>query len=97
MNNYVQAVHANMCVITTPLSKGSVIPVSNLVNILNSVSQNVYFITGNSGSNLFNNNKRIHTYPITYKWGASIYSKIINYTLLQIKVISFLIKNKKKY
>lgn len=85
----------NICVITTPLSDASITPVSNLINILSSLSQNMYFITGNSGSDLFNKNKKISTYSITYKLGTSISSKIINYASLQIKILSFLFKLRK--
>ena len=52
----------NIGVITSPLGDANKTCVSNLVNILHPLSNDIYFITGNGGCDLFKENKKIHTY-----------------------------------
>ena len=82
-------------VITIPLGDASIMPVSNLIDILSTLSQDIYFITGNSGCNLFNDNEKVKTYSITYNLQTNIMLKITNYILLQFKISYLLLKLRK--
>lgn len=72
--------------ITSPIGDASRAPVSNLVNILLTISRNIYFITGNAGCDLFEDNEKIRTYGFQYKLGSNVLTKIIRYTYLQFRI-----------
>ena len=65
----------NIGVITSPLGDANKTCVSNLVNILHPLSNDIYFITGNGGCDLFKENKKIHTYLSfrLFKWHSPIF------------------------
>lgn len=76
----------NIGIITSPIGVASRTPVSDLVNILLSFSNEVYFISGNEGRDLFKDNKRIHSYGIKYKLGSNAFTKIIRYFCMQVRI-----------
>ena len=82
----------NIGVITSPIGDASKTPVSNLVNILLPISNNIYFITGNAGCDLFIENEKTHTYGIQYKLGSNMFTKIVRYTYLQLRISCMLAK-----
>jgi glycosyltransferase involved in cell wall biosynthesis len=59
-------------------------PVSNLINIVYPLSNNIYLIT--LRHDLFKENNKIHTYEMQYKMGLNILTKIVKYTYLQLKI-----------
>ncbi|UGV40038.1 glycosyltransferase [Methanococcoides orientis] len=89
--------YSKICTITSPISDASVTPVSNLVKILRCISKDVCFITGNAGSNLFKDDESIHTIAINYKLGSNAFSKIIRYSLLQLKLSYLILRTAKNY
>ncbi|MDR7665095.1 glycosyltransferase family 4 protein [Methanosarcina sp. Z-7115] len=87
----------NICLITSPIGDASVTPVSNLAEIITHIAGEICLITGNAGSNLFNNDIRINTISINYKLGSSALSKIIRYLLLQLKISYYIIKKASRF
>lgn len=76
----------NICVVTFPRPKAGVIPLSNLVDILGHISDNLSIITGNEGSILFNEKCFLYNYSFDYYPNNNIYSKIFNYFTLQLNI-----------
>ena len=50
---------ANIGILTFPISKAGNIPLSNLVEILNPLSNDLYLVTGNDGYVFFKEDERI--------------------------------------
>lgn len=86
----------DICLITSPIGDASVTPVSNLAEIITSIAGEICLITGNAGSNLFENDLRINTISISYKLGSNALSKVIRYFFLQVKM-SYIVLKKAKY
>jgi glycosyltransferase involved in cell wall biosynthesis len=84
-------------IITKPLGSAGIVPVSNLVDILTTISDSVYIITANEGANL-NNHKRNDKLSIKlfqYKYGTNIIEKMVNNILLQFKITLCIFKRRK--
>jgi len=86
----------NIGVITFPISEAGNIPLSNLVDILEALSNNFYLITGNDGYTFFKDDKRIHAYGIKHERGTNSFTRIIKYIYVQLKISYQLAKVAKK-
>ncbi len=62
-------------------------PLSNLVDILEPLSNDLYLITGNDGYTFFKNYRRIHTYGIRHGWGKNTFTRILRYVYTQLKIL----------
>ncbi|MEA3457665.1 MAG: glycosyltransferase family 4 protein [Candidatus Thermoplasmatota archaeon] len=82
----------NIGLVTSPIAEGNKNQLSNLVTILRSISNDIYFITGNAGCTLFKENKEIHTYGIQYQLGSNAFTKIIRHFYMQLRISYKLIK-----
>ena len=83
----------NIGIITPPIGKAGFGPLSNLVEIVSSLSISTYVITGNEGMSLLQkNNQKIHILGVQYKPKVNIFTKIINHICMQLKMSSELIK-----
>ena len=76
----------NIGVVTFPIVEAGNIPLSNLVDILYTISNDVYLITGNDGYTLFKNDKRIHTYGIRHERGVNVFTRILRYIYTQLRI-----------
>ena len=76
----------NIGVLTFPISEAGNVPLSNLVDILYSLSNGVYLITGNDGYSLFKNDERIHTYGIMHENGGNVFTRILRYIYTQLRI-----------
>jgi len=76
----------NIGILTFPISKAGTIPLSNLVDIVYSLSNEIYLITGNDGYTFFKEDKRIHTYGIEHKTGRNVFTRILKYIYTQLKI-----------
>ncbi|MFZ2497813.1 glycosyltransferase family 4 protein [Methanosarcina sp.] len=87
----------NVGIITKPIiSKGALIPVSNLAKIIVNFSSSVHIITGNEGKNLFNMCKEVRVHTIKYSLKKNIFFKIISYLYMQLKLSFILFKYREK-
>jgi glycosyltransferase involved in cell wall biosynthesis len=76
----------NIGVLTFPIGRAGNIPLSNLVDILHSLSNDLYLITGNDGYTLFKGNEKIHTYGIRHEGGSNVFTRIMRYIHTQLKI-----------
>jgi glycosyltransferase involved in cell wall biosynthesis len=74
-------------VITFPIgSKASVIPLSNLLGILNCLASQVYTITGNAGADVAQKYNALHFELINYTSGSNTITRICNYAKTQLAI-----------
>lgn len=83
-------------ILTFPIGKAGCISTSNLVEVLYSISKDIYLITGNEGYAFFKNDKRLHVYGIFHKTGSNSFSRIIKFVITQLKLSYNLIRVIKK-
>ena len=86
----------NIGILTFPIKKAGNIPLSNLLDILYPLSNDLYLITGNDGYDFFKEDKRIHTYGIWHESGANAFTRIIKYIYTQLRISYVLFKLRKK-
>ncbi|TAJ43691.1 glycosyltransferase family 4 protein [Methanofollis fontis] len=86
----------NVGIITKPLGSGGTVPVSNLVDILASVSGQVFIVTSNEGANLNpKKNEKIIINSFHYEYRTDVFGKIFENFSLQTR-ISFSILQQRK-
>ena len=76
----------NIGVLTFPIYKSGNTPLSNLIDILYPLSNDIYLITGNDGYTFFKEDKRIHTYGIKHERGANVFTMITRYVYTQLRI-----------
>ena len=76
----------NIGILTFPISEAGNTPLSNLVDISDSLSNDIYLITGNNGYDFLKEDKRIHTYGIRHVRGANVVTRIIRYIYTQLRI-----------
>ena len=76
----------NIGILTFPISEAGNIPLSNLVDILQPLSNDIYLITGNDGYTFFKDDKRIHAYGIKHEMGANTFTRILKYIYAQLSI-----------
>ena len=82
----------NIGILTQPIGKAGIIPLSNLIDIVYSLSNDTYLITGNDGYTFFKDDKRIHTYGINHEMGANTFTRILRYIYTQLRILYKLAK-----
>jgi glycosyltransferase involved in cell wall biosynthesis len=85
----------NIGIVTFPIGNAGYIPTSNLVDILSSISSEVFLITGNKGSDLAKGRTNIHVYNINHEKGPNAFVKIIRYINIQLRISYQLKRNTK--
>ncbi|NQE45706.1 Trehalose synthase [ANME-1 cluster archaeon GoMg2] len=86
----------NIGMLTFPVVKAGNIPLSNLVDIVHSCSNELYLITGNDGYDFFKNDKRVHTYGIRHEMGKNEITRVAKYIWTQLKISYILFKLRRK-
>ena len=76
----------NIGIITFPMLESGIAPLSNLSEILYSLSDDFYIITGNAGAAIYGDRENFHLYLIKHKTGANILTRIINYICTELKI-----------
>lgn len=83
-------------IVTKPLGRGGIVPVSNLVKIFTFISDSVYIITANEGANLNpEENEGLVIKSFHYKYGDNAFTKIVNNFSLQAKITLSIFKRRK--
>ncbi|RXA19725.1 glycosyltransferase family 1 protein [Methanosarcina sp. MSH10X1] len=78
--------YTHIGLITSPISLANRNQLANLASILYSISDSIFFITGNAGTNIFENDKKVHLYPVKYTIQKNTFLKIVAYMLLQFRI-----------
>ena len=76
----------NIGILTFPIGNRGNIPLSNLVDILYPLSNDVHLITGNDGYTFFKEDKRIHIYGIRHESGANTITRVVNFIYTQLRI-----------
>lgn len=84
----------SVCIITSPfLLRASLHPLSNLVTIISSFTQELCVITGGSGKDL-QSNKSMHVLVIDFDSGSNAATKIIHFMLAHANIVIYLARLK---
>jgi len=83
-------------IITMPMVRAGVIPLSNLINIVCSISKNIFLITGDEGYDFFMKDKRITTFGISPKNSTFFIKRIFNYITVQLEISLYIFKTRRK-
>lgn len=81
-------------IITTPISKSGVIPLSDVIRIIFSLSKNIFLITGGEGYDFFRNDTRITTLNIPHNSSTFFMQRLFNYLSLQVKISRAIFKTR---
>jgi len=73
-------------VFTGPISNSGLIPLSNLLDILQFFSNDIYLITGNTGYTFFKDKNMIHTYGFRHEKGKNAFTRILKFLYAQLKI-----------
>lgn len=76
----------NIGILTFPISEAGNIPLSNLVDIVHPLSNDIHLITGNDGYTIFKDDKRIHTHGIRHERGKNVFTRILKYIYTQLRI-----------
>lgn len=86
----------NIGIITFPINKAGTIPLSNLVDVMSSISENIYLITGNDGYLQFVDNSKVNLYGMNHESKNTILKRIYNYIVVQVKISRIVYKIRHK-
>jgi len=76
----------NRGILTFPISRPGVTPLSNLIDIMLPISNRMCVVTGNAGYDVFKNEKRFHIHGITKKNKSYFFSRVFDYIKTQITI-----------
>lgn len=83
---------SNIGIITFPIAANGNIPLSNLIDIVYSLSNNLYLVTGNDGYKFFRSDKRLKVLCVEHKSGLSPISRVCKYIHTNLKLSSSILK-----
>ncbi len=81
-----------ICVVTSPRTQAALVPMSNLVNVLSSLAERLFLITGNEGSTVFEQNENIEGYSIEYRHRSFPIARILAHISMQLRISYEMIK-----
>lgn len=97
MNRSTKIKLQNIGIITKPLGKGGLIPLSNLVDIIYSFSDSICIITGGEGTNLVKgNDPNIIVLGTKYSTRSNAILKILNHIYTELSVFISLVESSKR-
>ncbi|KKG09292.1 glycosyltransferase family 4 protein [Methanosarcina sp. 2.H.A.1B.4] len=82
----------NIGVLTFPIGNAGITPLSNLLDIICSISRETYLITGNDGYLYFRNDGRFITYGIDHEYGTNVFTRVLKYIRTQLKISYNIVK-----
>ncbi len=75
-----------IAVITFPTLESGNIPLSNLIGILRSSSNDIHLVTGNAAYYFFKDDKRVNLHTIMHESGSGIFTRIFRHVRTQLKL-----------
>lgn len=76
----------NISIVTLPISRAGLAPLSQLVKVIEPLANSISLVTGDEGFNYFKNRNRIQLYNVNHKRGSHIVTRIIRYIAMQFRV-----------
>lgn len=83
-------------ILTLPISKAGVIPLSHLITIISSFSEKNFLITGGEDYDLFNKDTRLKTFRISHKTSLNLIKRIFNFIIPQLQISSCIFTTRKQ-
>jgi glycosyltransferase involved in cell wall biosynthesis len=83
-------------VITMTISKSGLIPLTDLITILCSLSKNIFLMTGDEGYTFFREDTRLKTFNVSHNISPFFITRILNYLLFQLKMSFLIFKTRKQ-
>jgi|WetSurMetagenome_2_1015567.scaffolds.fasta_scaffold19137_2 glycosyltransferase involved in cell wall biosynthesis len=83
-------------ILTTPISNAGVIPLSDLITIISSITHHIVLITGGEGYEFFRNDKRLKVLKISHSYNTFFVKRILDYLFLQL-IVSYYIFTTRKH
>jgi len=59
---------------------------SNFVDVLHPLSNNIYLVTGKAGYHFFKESEKIHTYCLKHREGMNVFTRVLNYFYTQLRI-----------
>lgn len=84
----------NIGLITESISKSGFIPLSNIIELLYPLSNNVYLIAGDEGFEYYKSEKRLNPIDIRYNLPFFLNTGITNYISFQLKIAIWIIEKR---
>jgi glycosyltransferase involved in cell wall biosynthesis len=81
-------------VITMTISKSGLIPLTDFITILCSLSKNIFLMTGDEGYNFFRKDTRLKTFNVSHTISPFLIARIWNYVLFQVKMSVLIFKTR---
>jgi glycosyltransferase involved in cell wall biosynthesis len=78
--------YPNIGVVTFPLIESGIEPLSNLLEILRSLSDDLYLITGNAGGTLVKRYSGVNFHLVNHKTGMNLFSRIVKFIYAQLRI-----------
>jgi glycosyltransferase involved in cell wall biosynthesis len=75
-----------VCIISSPRSMASVVPLSNFVDIQSKIFDSLYLITGNEGRRVLDTHNHIRGCSFMYTPGQNIFGRIWGHLILELKI-----------
>src|SRR5665647_2599341 len=75
---------SSIVIVTPTVSETSYLFLSDLVKILSPIFSNLSVIAGNVNSNDYD--KKVKVYSLKYETGKSLFSRVLNYVYLQVRI-----------
>ena len=76
----------NIGILTFPIGANGITPLSNLVDIIYLLSNELHLITGNDGYTFFKEDTRIHAYGIKHEKSKNTFARIFRFVYTQLKI-----------
>lgn len=86
----------NIGVVTTPITRSGIIPLSNLIKILHSLSNNITLITGGDAYEYFQADDSLRSVRINYSSHPFFVFRALKYISLQIRMSFLILQTSKK-
>ena len=83
-------------ILTMPISKAGVVPLSDLISIIHPISTNIFLITGGEGYDFFLNDERLNILKISHDKNTFFIKRIFYYLSLQFIISFYILKIRKQ-
>jgi len=78
--------YPNIGVVTFPIIESGIVPLSNLLDILRPLSDDLYLITGNAGEILVKKYSGVSFHLVNHKPGTNAFSRIVKFGYTQLRI-----------
>jgi glycosyltransferase involved in cell wall biosynthesis len=85
----------NIGVLTSPIETAGILPLSNLINIISKISDNICLITGNAAYRHFKDNPGIVVHDASLSRSNFFLLRILKYLSLQLRILLLIVKTRK--